>query len=85
VTKAQVTVTVTEEALPPHHFLHGTPNTVVNMLFRFELPAGVAEVDRTDYGHPGKFNPCHARNIPGRLRERTDDLLAIAESLSALL
>jgi hypothetical protein len=81
--KAQVTVT--ETSLPPHHYLHGTPHTVVSRLFRFELPSGTAEVDQTDYGHPGRFNPCHAKTIPPPLQAKTDQLVAVAEGLAALL
>ena len=78
-------VTVTESSLPPHHYLHGTPHQVVSRLFSFELAAGTAEVDQTDYGHPGKFNPCHAKTIPSRLQPKTPQLVAAAESLAALL
>jgi hypothetical protein len=78
-------VTVTESSLPPHHYLHGTPHQVVSRLFTFELPAGTAEVDQTDYGHPGKFNPCHAKKIPGPLQAKTNQLVAAAETLAALM
>jgi len=78
-------VTVTQDSYPPHHSMHGTPHTVVHRLFRFELPGGVAEVDQTDYGHPGKFNPCHAKTIPTALQPKTNALVAAAEGLAALL
>jgi hypothetical protein len=78
-------VTIDETSLPPHHFLHGTPHTVVSRLFRFELPGGVAEVDQTDYGHPGKFNPPHAKKIPAALQPKTNLIVAAAEALAALL
>jgi len=80
---AQVTVSVT--TLPPHHYLHGTPHEVVSRSFVFELPNGTAEVDQTDYGHPGKFNPCHAKTIPTALQPKTHQLVAAAEGLAALL
>jgi hypothetical protein len=79
------TVTIDETSLPPHHLLHGTPHTVVSRLFRFELTAGVAEVDQTDYGHPGKFNPCHAKKIPTILQPKTNLIVAAAEAIAALL
>lgn len=78
-------VSVTEISLPPHHYLHGTPHKVVSRLFTFELAGGTAEVDQTDYGHPGKFNPCHAKTIPTPLQAKTPQLVAAAESLAALL
>ncbi|MBI4494941.1 MAG: hypothetical protein HY690_19380 [Chloroflexi bacterium] len=76
---------VSQEILPPRHELHGTPHPVVQRVFAFEFPQGVAEVDQTDYGHPGRFNPCHARRIPAPLQARTGQLLAAAEALAALL
>jgi hypothetical protein len=78
-------VTIAQTSLPPHHYLHGTPHPVVLRLFTFELAGGTAEVDQTDYGHPGKFNPCHAKTIPTALQAKTPQLLAAAESLAALL
>jgi hypothetical protein len=81
----RLSVTISEETLPPHHFLHGTPHAVVNRVFTFELPGGTAEVDQTDYGHPGRFNPCHARKIPGPLQPKTNQIVAAAEGLAALL
>lgn len=80
-----IQVTVEQTSLPPHHYLHGTPHTVVSRLFRFELLGGVAEVDQTDYGHPGKFNPCHAKTIPTPLQPKTNQLVAVAEGLAALI
>ncbi|HEY8691643.1 MAG TPA: hypothetical protein VIR57_02780 [Chloroflexota bacterium] len=80
-----VQVTVTQTVLPPHHYLHGTPHPVVHRLFAFELPGGKAVVDQTDYGHPGKFNPCHAKTIPTPLQPKTLQLVAAAESLAALM
>jgi hypothetical protein len=76
---------VTQEVFPPHHAMHGTPHSVVQRLFTFELPEGTAEVDQTDYGHPGRFNPCHAKRIPGVLQAKTPQLVAAAEALATLL
>jgi hypothetical protein len=78
-------VRVTQEVFPPRHEMHGTPHAVVQRLFVFELPQGMAEVDQTDYGHPGRFNPCHARRIPTPLQPSTPKLVAAAEALAALL
>lgn len=78
-------VYVSQEVYPPHHALHGTPHPVVQRIFRFELPQGVAEVDQTDYGHPGRFNPCHPRRVPPALQLRTAQLVAAAEALARLL
>src|SRR4051794_34515872 len=80
-----VSVRVTEETVPPRDDRHGTPHPMVERVFSFELPAGTAVVDQTDYGHPGRFNPCHARRIPGPLQPRTPELLAAAEALARLL
>jgi hypothetical protein len=78
-------VRVSQEVFPPQHELHGTPHPVVQRTFMFEFPEGVAEVDQTDYGHPGRFNPCHARRIPPPLQPRTTQIVAAAEALATLL
>lgn len=78
-------VQVTQEVFPPRHEMHGTPHAVVQRLFVFEFPRGTAEVDQTDYGHPGRFNPCHARSIPTALQPQTNQIVAAAEALAALL
>ena len=80
-----VSVSVTQEILPPRDDRHGTPHPMVERVFSFELPAGTAVVDQTDYGHPGRFNPCHARRRPPALQSRTPQLLAAAEALAGLL
>lgn len=81
----QVDVRITQEVFPPRHEMHGTPHPVVQRVFTFALPQGTAEVDQTDYGHPGRFNPCHAKRIPTPLQPRTGQILAAAEALAVLL
>ena len=78
-------VTVSAEEYGPHHAKHGTPHTVRSRLFRFELPDGTAEVDQTDYGHPGRWNPCHAKTIPAKLQPKTNQIVAAAEGVAQLL
>jgi hypothetical protein len=78
-------VIVTQEVLPAGHPSHGTPDAVCKRVFRFNLPEGEAQVDQTDYGHPGKMNPCYPQVIPTRLTGKTGPLLAAAEALAALL
>jgi hypothetical protein len=80
-----LSVRVTQETLPPRDDRHGTPHAMVERVFTFELPLGTAVVDQTDYGHPGRFNPCHARPVPLALQPRTPQLLAAAEALARLL
>jgi hypothetical protein len=81
----ELRVHVAEEVFPPRHDLHGTPHAVVQRVFTFELPQGTAVVDQTDYGHPGRFNPCHPRRVPPALQPRTPHVLAAAEALAVLL
>jgi hypothetical protein len=81
----ELTVRITQRVLPPHDPLHGTPHPVVERLVTFETPRGTALVDQTDYGHPGRFNPAHARTIPPALQPKTPQLLEAAERLTALL
>jgi hypothetical protein len=84
-TAREAMVRVTEEVLPPFHPVHGTPHAVVRRRFTFELPQGVAEVEQTDYGHPGRLNPCTPRRIAPALQSRTESILAAAEALARLL
>jgi hypothetical protein len=81
----QLDVHITQEVFPARHAMHGTPHPVVQRVFVFAFPQGTAEVDQTDYGHPGRFNPCHARHIPAPLQPRTAQIVAAAEALAALL
>ena len=80
-----VEIRITSEVMPAHDPRHGTPHPVVQRIFTFTLPQGTAIVDQTDYGHAGRFNPAHARTIPGPLQPKTPQLLAAAEALAALL
>lgn len=82
---SDIRITVTQEEFGPHHAMHGTPHTVRSRLFRFELPQGIAEVDQTDYGHPGRWNPCHAKTVPTPLQAKTPKLVTAAEGVAALL
>jgi hypothetical protein len=78
-------VTVTQETLPAGHASHGTPDAVVKRVFKFTLPQGEAQVDQTDYGHPGKMNPCYPQVVPMHMAAKTTQLLAAAEALATLL
>ncbi len=84
-TLKELRVRITQEVFPSRHEMHGTPHPVVQRLFTFDLPQGTAEVDQTDYGHPGRFNPCHAKHIPTPLQPRTQQLVAAADALARLL
>ena len=81
----QLDIRITQELFPARHEMHGTPHPVVQRVFIFAFPQGAAEVDQTDYGHPGRFNPCHAKRIPTPLQPRTGQIVAAAEALAALL
>ena len=78
-------ITVTQEVLPAGHGSHGTPDPVLKRVFKITLPEGEAQVDQTDYGHPGKLNPCYPQVIPTRLQPKTQLILAAAEALAKLI
>ena len=78
-------VSVTQETFPAGHPSHGTPDPMLKRVFKFSLPEGEAQVDQTDYGHPGKLNPCYPQVIPTRLAPKTPQILAAAEALARLL
>ncbi|MBI3965766.1 MAG: hypothetical protein HY329_09035 [Chloroflexi bacterium] len=81
----ELQIRVIEEIFPAHHARHGTPHPVCQRVFTFQLPQGTVEVEQTDYGHPGRFNPCHPKRVPPALQPKTAQLVAAASSLAALL
>ncbi len=78
-------ISITQEVLPAGHGSHGTPDPVLKRIIRFRFPEGEAQVDQTDYGHPGRMNPCYPQQIPPRLQPRTSQILAAAEALAKLV
>lgn len=78
-------VSITQEVLPAGDAAHGTPDPVLKRVFRLKFPEAEAQVDQTDYGHPGRMNPCYPQRIPPRLQPKTGQILAAAEALAALL
>jgi hypothetical protein len=84
-TLSSVEVKISQVVLPAGDGSHGTPDPVLKRTFLFDLPEGQAQVDQTDYGHPGKMNPCYPQVIPTRIAIKTPQILAAAEALAALL
>jgi hypothetical protein len=84
-TLAGLQINITQEIFPAGHGSHGTPDPVLKRVFKFSFPEGEAQVDQTDYGHPGKMNPCYPQVIPTRLQAKTQQILAAAEALARLL
>jgi hypothetical protein len=80
-----VRILLRQETKPPYDESHGTPHAMLRRALTFELPAGKAEWEQTDYGHPGKLNPWEPRHIDAKLQPRTAQLRAVAEGVSALL
>jgi hypothetical protein len=78
-------IAVSQEVLPAGHGSHGTPDPVLKRVFLITLPDGQAQIDQTDYGHPGKMNPCYPQVIPTRLAPKTPLLVAAAEALAKLV
>jgi hypothetical protein len=77
-------VSVTQEIFPAGHGSHGTPDPVLKRVIKFSFPEGEAQVDQTDYGHPGKMNPCYPQVIPTRLQAKTQQIVAAAEAIVRL-
>ena len=78
-------VKINQVVLPAGDASHGTPDPVLKRTFLFSFAEGEAQVAQTDYGHPGKMNPCYPQVIPTRLQAKTALLVAAAESLAKLL
>jgi hypothetical protein len=78
-------VNITEENYPAGHGSHGTPDPMKKRIFRFDFREGEAQVDQTDYGHPGRMNPCYPQVIPTKVQAKTPLILAAAEALAKLL
>jgi hypothetical protein len=82
---ASLDVKISQVILPSGDASHGTPDPVLKRTFIFDFADGQAQVDQTDYGHPGKMNPCYPQVIPMRMAAKTQQILAAAEALAALL
>ena len=82
---SELSILIKQEAFPPYHESHGTPHSVVQRSFTFQFPNGTAELDQTDYGHPGRFNPCHIKHVPPSLQPYIGKILVAAEVLATLL
>lgn len=80
-----LSVSISQEVLPAGHGSHGTPDPVLKRVFRFGFPQGEAQVDQTDYGHPGRMNPCYPQRISSALQPKTNLIVAAAEALTLLL
>jgi len=79
-------VKISQVILPAGDASHGTPDPVLKRTFLFEFSDKTqAQVDQTDYGHPGKMNPCYPQVIPTPLTSKTAQFLAAAEALAALV
>jgi hypothetical protein len=78
-------ISISQEIFPAGHGSHGTPDPMLKRVFRFSFPEGEAQVDQTDYGHPGRMNPCYPQVIPSRLQPKTPKILAAAQALADLL
>jgi hypothetical protein len=82
---ASLDVKISQVILPAGDGSHGTPDPVLKRTFMFSFSDGEAQVDQTDYGHPGKMNPCYPQVIPMRMAAKTQQILAAAEALAVLL
>jgi len=80
-----LSVSITQTILPAGDGSHGTPDPVLKRVFIFTFPNAEAEVTQTDYGHPGRMNPCWPQRIPGPVQLKTNQILAAAEALAVLL
>ena len=80
-----VSVGVEQRTFGPYDAFHGTPDAMLWRRVQIKTPDGSAVLEQTDYGHPGRWNPCHAKTIPARLQPKTNQLVAAAEGVSALL
>lgn len=83
--KTTLSISITQQTFPAGDASHGTPDPMFKRVIRFDFAEGQAQVDQTDYGHPGKLNPCYPQVIPTRLQAKTGSILAAAEALAKLL
>jgi hypothetical protein len=52
---------------------------------RIETAKGMATLEQSDYGHPGKLNAWEPRGIAPALAPRLSELRAVAEAVEKLL
>ena len=74
-----------QEEAPPYHPSHGTPHAMKSRTLVIRVGDATARFEQTDYGHPGRFNPWSPRGIDAPLQARSDALLRLCDSVSALL
>ncbi|HXH22542.1 MAG TPA: hypothetical protein VNN10_10960 [Dehalococcoidia bacterium] len=82
---ARLTVQLEERTYPPYDPFHGTNWPMRWRQATIETPLGMARLEQTDYGHPGRLNPWEPRSVPVSLAAKTPQLLALAEAAGALL
>lgn len=83
--RERVTITLSEELLPPMHPEHGTPHPVVRRVIAIAVEGKTATWEQTDYGHPGRFNPPDPRGVPIPLQPLTPKLAAAARAAAELI
>jgi hypothetical protein len=76
-------LSVEQDELP--HPSHGTPHAMKSRTLVVRVGGATARFEQTDYGHPGRFNPWSPRGIDAPLQSRSDALLLLCDSVSALL
>jgi hypothetical protein len=73
-----------QRVYPPYDHLHGTPHAMLLRRVTIETPQGKAVFEQTDYGHPGRLNPWEPRGVATALTSKLAQLVAVADSVTAL-
>jgi len=73
-----------QRTYPPYDALHGTPDPMLWRKVTIETPRGLAALEQTDYGHPGRLNAWEPRGVAPALTAKLTQLQVIAEALVAL-
>jgi hypothetical protein len=73
-----------EKTYPPYDPYHGTNAAMFLRRVTITTPRGVAHLEQTDYGHPGKLNDWSPRGVAPSLQPKLKELIALADAVSAI-
>jgi hypothetical protein len=73
-----------QKTYPPYDPFHGTNAAMLWRRVTITTPRGNANLEQTDYGHPGRLNEWQFRGISPALQPRSQELIALATAATAV-
>jgi hypothetical protein len=79
-----LSVSCEQQTFPPYDPFHGTNAPMLWRRVTVTTPRGKAQLEQTDYGHPGKLNDWSFRGVDSALQPRLKELVALADAAAAV-